>query len=145
MNKLIFVATLALFGCATTGTMTPNDADTSIRAISPRFADAFNRADWNTLSTFYADDAVLLPPNADIVRGSSAIGQAFGAMGGNAKMSLTPDRIVQSCDTAYEYGTYTMQMGTMNDRGKYLTVWRRMPNGDWKITADTFNTSLPPG
>jgi ketosteroid isomerase-like protein len=23
----------------------------------------------------------------------------------------------------------------MNDRGNYLTVWRKMPNGEWKIVV----------
>jgi len=27
--------------------------------------------------------------------------------------------------------------------GNYMTVWRRMPNGDWKIVADSVNSSMP--
>lgn len=44
------------------------------------------------------------------------------------------DRVVQSCDIAYEYGTYA----------KYVTVFRRTAAREWKIAADSFNTSLPP-
>lgn len=145
----IIVTTLTLFGCATSGTMTANDADAAIRAAGPRFMDVWNRGDWDAVSRFYADDAVAMAPNAETARGPAAIKQTFSALAPlKPQLSFSPDRIVQSCDVAYEYGTYTMQLtpsaaAAMNDRGKYLTVWRRMPGRDWKIVADMFNTSLP--
>jgi ketosteroid isomerase-like protein len=152
MMKVLALCSLVLAGCATTTTTTTtnsNDADTYIRAASPRFAQAFSRGDWNSVSGYYTDDAVMMAPNADTARGPAAIGQAFGSFQAmKPSLSLTADRVVQSGDLAYEYGTYRMQLtppngAMMNDRGKYLTVWRRMPNGDWKIAADIFNTSMP--
>ena len=147
---LAVLSFVVLSGCATTGTMaSKNDADPYIRAAGTRFSEAFNRSDWNTVSGFYADDAVLLMPNADAMRGVAAIRQGFSAMNGmNPHLSIATDRVVQSGDLAYETGTYQMQMTpsgapSMNDRGKYLTVWRRQTNGDWKIVADMINTSMP--
>jgi ketosteroid isomerase-like protein len=32
----------------------------------------------------------------------------------------------------------------MTDRGKYMVVWRRGPDGTWKLYRDMFNTSMPP-
>lgn len=142
----ISVITLTLFGCAT---MTSNDADAAIRAAGPRFIDVWNRGDWDAVSRFYADDAVTMAPNAETARGSAAIKQTFSAFQPlKPQLSFSPDRIVQSCEVAYEYGTYQMRLtppgaAAINDRGKYLTVWRRMPGGEWKIVADMFNTSLP--
>ena len=140
------VMTLALFGCATTRT---NDAATYIQTENPRFADAFSRGDWNAVTAYYADDAVLLMPNAEMMRGTAAIRQGFGAMQGmGATLKTATDHVVQSGDLAYETGTYQMSMmppggSLVNDRGKYLTVWRRQANGDWKIVADMINTSMP--
>ena len=50
---------------------------------------------------------------------------------------------------AYDVGRYTMSVpvkggGRRQDRGKYLTVWRRQPDGEWRIAADTFSSDLPP-
>src|SRR5437763_14638109 len=79
---LTVVCSIALLGCATSGTMSSNDADTYIRAANPRFTEALNRGDWNALTGFYADDAVVMMPNADAMRGSAAIRHGFGGMTG---------------------------------------------------------------
>lgn len=145
----LVLCSLILCGCATTPGTVPSDADAYIRATGPRFTAAFNRADWAAVSAFYTDDAVVLAPNAEPARGPAAIAQAFAAFAPmRPSLSITPDRIVQACDMAYEYGTYRMQLtppgaATVTDRGKYLTIFRRMPNGEWKIAADMFNTSMP--
>jgi ketosteroid isomerase-like protein len=51
-------------------------------------------------------------------------------------------------DLAYSMGTYE---GTMNDakgkpvtdRGKYVTVWEKQPDGKWNVVADIYNSDLP--
>jgi uncharacterized protein (TIGR02246 family) len=126
-------------------TMSSNDADTYIRAAEPRFITAFNAGNADTVASFYTDDAVALGPNSPIARGNAAIRDMFrGMFGMHPTVNFAPDRIVQSGDVAYEYGHYTMQMGPNADQGNYVTVWRRQANGDWKIVADSVNSSLPP-
>jgi ketosteroid isomerase-like protein len=120
-----------------------NDADAYIRSAEPRFISAFNAGNADAVAAFYTDDAVLLVPNAPIARGNAAIRDAFRAHGAGATLNFAPDRIVQSGDVAYEYGHYTMGMGSMNDQGNYVTVWRRQANGDWKIVEDSVNSSMP--
>jgi uncharacterized protein (TIGR02246 family) len=152
------VCSLTLLGCASTDTtsssggttsMPHNDAEAAIRAAEPGFISAFNSGNAQAFAGYYTDDAVFLHPNADIARGRQAIQQMFsGVAQMKPNLSFSPDRIVQSCDVAYEYGHYQMKMtgpngSPMNDSGKYLTVWRRMPGGDWKIAADMVNTNLP--
>ena len=52
-------------------------------------------------------------------------------------------------DLGYTTGTYQM---TMNDpsgapapeRGKYVTIWKKAPGGQWKAVEDIFNTDAPP-
>jgi ketosteroid isomerase-like protein len=130
-------------GCAT---MSSNDADSYIRSAEPRFITAFNAGNADAVAAFYADDAVLLLPNAPISRGSAAIRNTFSAhfSAMHPNLNFGPDRIVQSGEVAYEYGHYTMGMGSMSDQGNYITVWRRQANGDWKIVEDSVNSSLPP-
>ncbi len=130
-------------GCATT--MSSNDADAYIRSAVPRFISAFNAGNADAVAAMYTDDAVLLVPNSPIARGNAAIRDAYrGAFGSShPTLNFAPDRIVQSGDVAYEYGHYTMGMGSMNDQGNYITVWRRQPNGDWKIAEDSVNSSMP--
>lgn len=143
---VVLALSLIFLGCVSTSTthMSDNSADPYIRAAAPRFMTAFNAGDTAKVASFYADDAVFLAPNSDITSGREAIRKAFEPFAAaKANLSFSTDRIVQSCDVAYEHGHYQMQMGSMTDRGKYLTVWRKMPGGDWKIVADMFNTNEP--
>lgn len=147
-NLLLFPGILLIAACASTATM-DNSADSYIRAASQRFASAFNAGDFDTLATFYTDDAVVMPPNEEIARGPVAIRKSFAGLGTmKARLTVRTERVVQSGDMAYEYGTYDMTLtppgqSQMADRGKFVTVWRKMPDGEWRIAADIFNTSLP--
>ena len=56
--------------------------------------------------------------------------------------------VAKSGDMAYVSGTYTFDFKdasgkTVKDRGKYLEVWERQPDGSWKCSADTWNSDLP--
>jgi len=134
---------LFLAACATS---TPtNDADAYIRSAGQRFQSAFNAGNADAVAGFYADDAVLLLPNSPIARGSAAVRATMSGMTGmHPSLDFSPDRISQSGDMAYEVGHYTMTMGGNRDQGDYVAVWRRQPNGDWKMVADSVVSSLPP-
>jgi ketosteroid isomerase-like protein len=49
-------------------------------------------------------------------------------------------------DMVYLQGTYTMTMTDpktkkpLTDKGKYLTIFTKQPDGIWKAIADTFNS-----
>ncbi|PYQ32992.1 MAG: hypothetical protein DMF57_10965 [Acidobacteria bacterium] len=149
MRKFAVVLSLALLlaACASMNTSTTpaTDAEAAIRAAEPGFIRAFNAGDADAVARYYSDDAVFLAPNAPIAKGMSGVRDAFRAFltSMHPTLSFTPDRIVQSGDMAYEYGHYTTQSSAGNDMGNYMTVWRRMPNGDWKIVADSVNSSMP--
>ena len=62
--------------------------------------------------------------------------------------------ISRSGDLAYSHGinpvTLTDPNGNaMSDKGKYLTVYEKQPDADWKVIADIGNSDLkspmPPG
>ena len=37
----------------------------------------------------------------------------------------------------YTWGRYRVEAGdSITGRGRYLTVWRRQPDGSWKVDAD---------
>lgn len=129
----------------------PATVQTAIDAQLARFVDAMKKGDTVTMHSVYTDDAVVLPPNAKIIRSRadhSAWDKAmFSAFSIPAASIKTSDLIVTG-DYAIETGTYAMTLKpktgkAMADTGKYVAVWKKQPDGSWKMIRDAFNSDLP--
>ncbi len=128
-----------------------SSGDTSgLARLQTEWVAAANAKDSAKLAALYAENAVLMPPNAPMAKGRPAIQAVWkGMMDQNARdIVLTSiDRSV-SGDLGYEAGTYTLNMGApggpvASDKGKYLMTVRRGPGGKWLIQNDIFNSDLP--
>ncbi len=56
--------------------------------------------------------------------------------------------VARSGDLAYVSGNYEFNEQDnggkpITDKGKYLEVWKKQPNGSWKCAADMFSSDLP--
>jgi ketosteroid isomerase-like protein len=93
---------------------------------------------------FFAEDANLLPPGPDNIKGPAAI-EAFWVAAAehftNVRLT-TIDAAQLSPDFIREIGTYyaepKVQGGTVLS-GKYVFVWRKV-GGDWKIWTDIWTS-----
>jgi ketosteroid isomerase-like protein len=97
----------------------------------------------------YADDAVVLPPNGETVRGKPAIeafwkqqfSTGFNAVDGGSNGLST------SGDLGYEWGTATFEVPsgtqTVTDVTKYVNVLRKDASGSWKIAMTIWTSSRP--
>jgi uncharacterized protein (TIGR02246 family) len=102
------------------------------------------------IAQLYAEDGAVMPPNAPIGKGRTAIEQTWTSMMGTPGFSLTfvPEQIIVSSsgDMALDRGTYRLAVapdGTaQSDTGKYVVVWRKI-GSEWKAAADIFNSDLP--
>ena len=102
------------------------------------------------IAALYAEDGAVMPPNAPIGKGRSAIQQTWASMMHTPGFDLTfvPEQIIVSSsgDMALDRGTYKLAVapnGTaQSDAGKYVVVWRKV-GGEWKAAADIFNSDLP--
>jgi uncharacterized protein (TIGR02246 family) len=121
----------------------------AIEQVLTDFAAAFNAKDATKLVSFYAEDAVLMPPGSPVVKGQPAIKSALMAMvarGGVVKFNV-PLAIDVTGDRASAAGTYTVTVSGSQAAGgnaplviaaKYLTVFKRVGNA-WKIVYDMQN------
>ena len=101
---------------------------------------------------YYAEDAVSLPPNMEPLVGKEAI-QAWMKQMNQSGMKVTKASFATSDygiggTVAYEYGTYDMTvempgMGTITDKGNYVSIWHQQEDGSWKIKVETWNTTNP--
>ena len=120
-----------------------------IEAANDKLVAALNGGDAAGIAVLYTEDAMLLPPNSEMLEGREAV-QAFWQGGidmGIKEATLETEVVEARGNAAYEVGKYTMIIEppggpTISDRGKYLVVWKRQ-EGSWKLHSDMWNTSLP--
>ncbi len=125
------------------------DDEGQIKAASKAWDEAFNAGDAKALAALYAPDAMMLPPNAEPVKGRKSIeefwaGSIEGVKGKlEIQEALVPEVLVQG-DLAYSLNRFTILDvdGEVVDRGKYVAIWKR-GDGQWRIYRDILNTSLP--
>jgi uncharacterized protein (TIGR02246 family) len=116
-----------------------------------RFSEAFNRGDAAALAAMYDTGAVVLAPNAPPMRGRQNIEALWAGarQQGFRTLDLVPNSVEVIGNHAIELGSYTMVIqppgqAEITDRGKYMVLWKRQPDGSWKLYRDMFNTSMPP-
>ena len=100
---------------------------------------------------FYSDDAVVFPPNSTSAATKEAIRNAWKEMFANPGFVITWQptkvRVGKSGQMGWVSGTYESAMNDpsgkpINDRGKYLEVWEKQIDGNWKCAADMWKSDL---
>jgi len=105
--------------------------------------------DWMAYArTYYAEDGIMMAPNAEPVQGLEAIAALFAAMPPFSDLAFETLEIDGTSDMAYARGKYTAVwmvpgMDPMPDEGSYLEIWKRQADGSWKVAMDVFNSDLP--
>jgi ketosteroid isomerase-like protein len=119
----------------------------AVRDADVAWSKAAGAKDLDKTVSFYADDAIVLPPNEAAVTTKDGIRNLWtGLIDSVTSVSWKATRVemAKSGDMACLTGTYEMTMkdGT-KDRGKYCEVWEKKADGTWKCGTDTFNSDLP--
>jgi ketosteroid isomerase-like protein len=129
--------------------LTPGIAE-AIRKLDGEFMDAGNTGNAAALvSAFYANDAVLMPPNHPMVEGAAVIEKFWRGLfdAGLRRVTLETTRVEAAADLAYGRGRYRLELapaGTapVEDAGKYVVVYRPDGGGRWRAVVDIFNSDL---
>jgi uncharacterized protein (TIGR02246 family) len=123
----------------------------AIRDTTKRYVEAYNRGDAAAAADFYTEDAKVLPANMEMVSGKQAI-QEFWKTAmemGIRKINLETVEVGYDGNLAYERGVSIVNIEpkgeqATTERGKYLVVMKRQPDGSWKVAVDIWNSDLPP-
>ena len=107
---------------------------------------AFNSGDASGVAQLYTTDGRILPPNSPIIEGRSAAeGFVKEFVATQAQLTFNLLTVHESADMCAAVGTYEMAIpGAPDDRGKFIEVWQRQPDGSWLIADDIFNSDLAP-
>lgn len=123
----------------------------ALEQIDVQWEEAANAGDAAAIAALYTEDGTLLPPNAEIAEGREEIQAVLQAYidAGMTNVDFTRVKAGASGDLAYEVGRYSLDVpgpggDLVTDRGKYVIVARRQPDGSWRLVTDIFNSSQPP-
>ena len=119
-----------------------------IKKLDSDWSAAAQSKDVDKTVSFYAEDGSVLPTHAPIATGKAQVREVWAHLLSlpGVKVSFAPMKIdvAKSKDMAYDVGTYEL---TMNDDkgnpgteiGKYVVVWKKQADKQWKVVADIFN------
>ena len=134
--------------CFEEGTMTTRD---EVRNVLAGIVQAVAEKDAEAMVGYYETDAVVLAPNAPMVRGSSALGDLFQAMidGGVKAIEFDTTDLVEDGSLVIEAGRNLIHVeladgSSVADSGKHLVVYRRQADGGLKIVFDAFSSDSAP-
>jgi uncharacterized protein (TIGR02246 family) len=152
---LCLLLALVAVGCTNTpAPVAPQDtraADVqAVKAVEAAWAKDSNTKDPEKWASYFAEDGSGLYPGSATLNGKAAIKAAMAPFFSDPNFALTFEstRMVASKggDMVYSQGTYSMTMTNpktkkpMTDKGKFLTVYAKQPDGSWKAVADTYNS-----
>ena len=135
---------------AATDTRAADEA--AIRAVDEQWSATAAKNDLEGTVAFYAEDAVVLPPNAPIAPDRKSIRESWaGLLGPNTALSwkVSKAEAARSGEMGYIYATYQLSIRdpkggpAIEDTGKMVEIWKKQSDGKWKCIADTYNSDLP--
>ena len=131
--------------------------DTDVQAIKDLEAQwnkEYEAKDLDKLVGHYTDDAVLMAPGTAPAVGKDAIRSELRQMVADPALSLkfeaTRVEVASGGDMAYTQGSYTITVTDpstkkpINDKGSYVTVYRKQADSSWKAVSDIASSSTPP-
>lgn len=96
----------------------------------------------------FSDSGILMRPNAAVTPGKAFLRERMAAAFADTSFSLNwePIRadVARSGELGYTVGLYQSRQVDSAGRprigtGKYVTIWRRQPDGSWKVVLDIGN------
>ena len=147
---LIFSSALA---CQQQASMPDTRAadEATLKATDEQWSKAASSGDVDKTVSFYSDDAIVMPPNSPSLTGKEPIRAMWQSMitpaGSAISWKVTKVEVAKSGELGYVTGSYDMTYNSsgkpVTERGKYLEVWKKLPDGSWKCAVDMFSSDLP--
>jgi uncharacterized protein (TIGR02246 family) len=156
IKPLVLSICFTLLSFAFVGTTLAADAksatERALRDADAQWSAAAGTKDLDKTVSYYADDAIVMPPNASAATTKDAIRSAWKEMltapGAAISWKATKVEVAKAGDLAYVSGTYeettTDTSGrSVKDHGKYVEIFKKQADGTWKVVADIWNSDLP--
>ena len=149
------VVSLLVFGVVAAASAGENEKlMKEVEAIGDKLAKAMLEDDVDTMLAMYIEDAISLPNFGPRLQGKEAFKkhhEEMAAAGMRIKsFESDPTDVWAAANQVVEIGTYKIAIDmpgapqTLEDVGKYMTIYVRGSDGTLKIKAETWNTDMNP-
>lgn len=121
----------------------------AVRAADAAWAKAAAAHNVDEMVSYYADDAVVMPPNVAMATDKASQRTAWAQIlspGSDVTFSAGKTDAAASGDMVYDLGVYTIikkaskGKAQTTDGGKYLAIWKKQADGSWKVEAESWNS-----
>jgi ketosteroid isomerase-like protein len=140
----IFAAAIVLVGCKPSVDIEKERG--ALLATDSEWMHSANDA--SKFASYYTADASFYPSGIPVVKGQAAIRDTFkqinSAPGFALEWHIVQSKVAAGGDIAYTAGTYQLKATGGGEKGKYVTVWAKQADGNWRVTDDIFNSDEPP-
>ena len=118
----------------------------AIRAAEQALAEAFEAPDPTAWVDAYTDDAIFVGPGVPAIEGRSALLEAARTFR-LSSVEIVADSTLGAGDFAATLGRGSWVSGPKGSdaarvRRRFLMVWRREPDGRWRIARELLNEDL---
>ncbi|HUK87433.1 MAG TPA: DUF4440 domain-containing protein [Terriglobales bacterium] len=122
-----------------------------VRATELAFAACAQAKDFDKFMSFFDDDIKAFDGGA-MIADKEQVRQAWAPLFQDPNRSITwaPEVVEASGSLGYTTGPFEVHVkpadgsDTIVLRGRYVTIWRRHPDGSWKATLDIGSHAPPP-
>jgi len=139
-------------GCATkTIPVDRSEDERAIREMETEASKALAAKDVRRMASLYAENAALFYADSPMVAGRDAIRETWKSILARPNFTMSTVllrvEVSDSGDLGFTRGSYSTTMNDANgtpvtDMGEYGVVYRKQPDGSWKIIADSGNAAL---
>ena len=151
---ITFLVLLLISTSCRTQTDTRAADEAALRKLDDEWSKAIGARDFEKAMSYYSDDALVMLPDIPTLTGKESIRSLWKSMLESPSFTggWTPAKVevAGSGDLAYISGNYEFKEqdergNPITDKGKYLEVWKKQADGNWKCVAGMFNSDLPAG
>ena len=147
--SIIFI-NVFIISCESKSTFDINKARFNIDKQNKKYMKFYNNGDASSVAELHSDDALVMPPNIDMVKGKISIKKVIsdGISAGATDLAFTTINMYGNEEFVTEVGRYSLNVKNegeilMSDSGKYIVLWEQVSKNNWLMKADIWNSDLP--
>ena len=140
--------------CILIGREAKEDLKAIVEDMGDKAEQCFLSGDVDAMLQYYCDDVISMPNLHPMVRGKADLKrktEAILASGLKFKsLESTTVEVQGSGDLVYEVGTFRQAIlvpgakEPLEQNGKYVSIWRRQPDGELRIAVEMYNSDTDP-